>query len=157
MEHHTIIPYKLMVDIVNQVRQKLSSTVCDDAQTMFLWFLLNYYNPNINIRDSIKYEIDNVDDISLFINDLNSYGFLTVVIEWKNLEHAFVLVNTENGVHIVDSYVLIRCISYRKFDFNMLINLRSLDDWNRLFMANEESVDINMDNFIIRYAYYLLK
>lgn len=154
---YTFIPHKIMMDIIHDMQKRLPDTdICDEAQNIFLELLLNYYDPNIKIYDSIKHEIEGISHISLVKNALHDYGFLGMVIQWKNLEHAFVLINTELDTYIVDSYVNVRCISHRKFDFDKLINMRSLEDWNKLFLAHEAKLRNERDIYTIFYGYYPL-
>lgn len=156
MESRVSIPYEVMITIIHDMQQESIKDVCDETQNIFLELLLDYYDSTIEIGDSIKQEITSINDIPLLEDDLNSYGFLAVGLNWKNLEHAFVLINTKKNTYIIDSYVNLRCISYRKFDFDRLINLRSLDDWNNLFLANEEEMNNEDNEFILHYGYYPL-
>lgn len=154
---YAFIPYKIMVDIIIYMQKLYAKmTVCDDTQNLFLQLLLEYYDANLRIEDSVKNKIRGAGKISLLKNVLNDHAFLAISIEWKNLEHSFVLINTETETYIVDSYAVIRCVSYRKFDFDKLTNLISLDDWNELFLSNEKNLRIDDDRYNIYYAYYSL-
>lgn len=154
-EYHIFIPYKVMVNIINYLQKHFTTTICDEGQEIFLKALLGYYNnPNMKIWNSTGHEIKRIDDIPMLKDDLNKYGFLSVSIQLNNLEHSFVLVNTEKGVYIVDSYVLVRCVGYRSFNFDKLSNINSLEAWNELFLSNEKRLRNERDVFVIYYGYY---
>ncbi len=116
----------------------------------------DYYNEHW-IQNRFYGEYINQQLINTMCLRLDEHGYITVDVDWRGLEHSFVVCNTDVGQMKVDSYVKLRRVSYESVDLRRvltsLVYNMSVETWNSMFGVNEVIKPDNQGELWIVYSY----